>query len=197
MTYKELWSLSLYNRTWLSLLLIGNILGTIYGYIWYGSQLQQTAWYFMIFVPDSPTASLFLSISIFFMLLNKHSSIIDTLAFIMLVKYGVWAVIMNIILFIVHHDITLTGIMLLLSHAFMALQALYFYPRMTQSSLALGIAIFFVLLNDYIDYVHLQFPYYDFIAQHLWQIGILTVALSIGAIILFINFKNIFKEYMI
>ncbi|MBO1197867.1 DUF1405 domain-containing protein [Staphylococcus simiae] len=197
MTFKELWSLSLYNRTWLLLLLVGNILGTIYGYIWYGSQLQQTPWYFLIFVPDSPTASLFLSISILLMLMNKHNSLIDTLAFIMLVKYGVWAVIMNIILFIVHHDITLTGIMLLLSHAFMALQALYFYPRMTQSTLALGIAIVFVLLNDYIDYVHLQFPYYDFIAHHLWQIGLITVALSLGAILLFINLKNIFKEYMI
>ncbi|EHJ08283.1 DUF1405 domain-containing protein [Staphylococcus simiae] len=197
MTFKELWSVSLYNRTWLLLLLIGNILGTIYGYIWYGSQLQQTAWYFMIFVPDSPTATLFLSMSILLMLMNKHNSLIDTLAFITLVKYGVWAVIMNIILFVVHHDITLTGIMLLLSHAFMVIQALYFYPRMTQSTLALGIAIVFVLLNDYIDYVHLQFPYYDIIAHHLWQIGLITVALSVGAILLFINFKNIFKEYMI
>ena len=55
---------SLYQRWIIIILLICNILGTIYGYDWYSGQLFITPNYFKPFVPDSPTASLFLCISI-------------------------------------------------------------------------------------------------------------------------------------
>jgi uncharacterized membrane protein YpjA len=41
-------------------LLCVNLFGTIYGYLWYGYQLKETPFQFLLFVPDSPTASLFL-----------------------------------------------------------------------------------------------------------------------------------------
>ena len=47
------------NRSFLWLLLIINVFGTIYGYIWYNWQLVETPAIFLPFVPDSPTASLF------------------------------------------------------------------------------------------------------------------------------------------
>ncbi|ORN94461.1 hypothetical protein B8A12_01900, partial [Staphylococcus aureus] len=53
------WQYTLYQRSWLMMLLICNILGMIYGYIWYGEQLSHTPWHFKIFVPDSPTAILY------------------------------------------------------------------------------------------------------------------------------------------
>ena len=86
----------MYNRKFLVLLLIANFLGTVYGYIWYGGQLSVTPWYFYPFVPDSPTATLFLCILIVLILLNKKFGLIDALAFTTLIKYGLWAVIMNI-----------------------------------------------------------------------------------------------------
>lgn len=107
-------------------LLICNVLGTIYGYDWYSGQLYITPTYFLPFVPDSPTASLFLSIAIGLLLFNRSSSIIEALAFVTLVKYGVWAVIMNIIMFMIDGEITINGLMLLLSHGIMALQAFTF-----------------------------------------------------------------------
>ncbi|HDJ6594620.1 TPA: DUF1405 domain-containing protein, partial [Staphylococcus aureus] len=55
MTINKLWQYTLYQRSWLMMLLICNILGMIYGYIWYGEQLSHTPWQFKIFVPDSPT----------------------------------------------------------------------------------------------------------------------------------------------
>ncbi len=61
MTINKLWQYTLYQRSWLMMLLICNILGMIYGYIWYGEQLSHTPWQFKIFVPDSPTATLFFS----------------------------------------------------------------------------------------------------------------------------------------
>ena len=55
----------LFHKTFMWILLAVNILGTIYGYIWYMWQLEITDPMFIIFVPDSPTASLFFSIALF------------------------------------------------------------------------------------------------------------------------------------
>ena len=38
-TLRQLWELSLYQRSILVILLICNVLGTIYGFIWYGDRL--------------------------------------------------------------------------------------------------------------------------------------------------------------
>ncbi|MDI1901077.1 DUF1405 domain-containing protein, partial [Staphylococcus aureus] len=129
MTINTFWQYTLYQRSWLMMLLICNILGMIYGYIWYGEQLSHTPWHFKIFVPDSPTAILYLVISISLILIQKQNSIIDALAFVTLFKYGIWAVIMNILFIIEQGDITVNGLVLMFSHSIMAVQAIYFYPR--------------------------------------------------------------------
>ena len=193
MTIKQYWEISLYNRPFLIFLLICNVLGTIYGYDWYSGQLYITATYFLPFVPDSPTASLFLSIAIGLLLLNRSSSIIQALAFVTLVKYGVWAVIMNIIMFIIDGDITINGLMLLLSHGIMALQAFYFYPRFKVTTLGVIVSLVWVLLNDYIDYVKMQFPYYKFIASHVFEIGVLSSCLSMISLFLYLYLERIIK----
>lgn len=119
----------MYNRKFLVLLLIANFLGTVYGYIWYGGQLSVTPWYFYPFVPDSPTATLFLCILIVLILLNKKFGLIDALAFTTLIKYGLWAVIMNIWNFIDIGFVTPVGLMLIMSHLAMAVQAFMFLPH--------------------------------------------------------------------
>ncbi|MFN1695354.1 DUF1405 domain-containing protein [Staphylococcus aureus] len=179
MTIKAFWQYTLYQRSWLMMLLICNILGMIYGYIWYGEQLSHTPWHFKIFVPDSPTAILYLVISISLILIQKQNSIIDALAFVTLFKYGIWAVIMNILFIIEQGDITVNGLVLMFSHSIMAVQAIYFYPRFKRSMIGISVAMIWVFLNDYIDYFHLQFPYYDFITTHVWQIGVLSCCLSV------------------
>lgn len=193
MTIKQYWEISLYNRPFLIFLLICNVLGTIYGYDWYSGQLYITPTYFLPFVPDSPTASLFLSIAIGLLLLNRSSSIIQALAFVTLVKYGVWAVIMNIIMFIIDGDITINGLMLLLSHGIMALQAFYFYPRFNITTIGFIVSFIWVLVNDYIDYVKMQFPYYKFIASHVVEIGVLSICLSVISLILYLYLERIIK----
>lgn len=47
------------SRPVVSLLLLVNAAGTVYGYYWYRYQLAETPPLFLPFVPDSPTASLF------------------------------------------------------------------------------------------------------------------------------------------
>lgn len=193
MTIKAFWQYTLYQRSWLMMLLICNILGMIYGYIWYGEQLSHTPWQFKIFVPDSPTAILFLVISISLILIRKQNSIIDALAFVTLFKYGIWAVIMNILFIIEQGDITVNGLVLMFSHSIMAVQAIYFYPRFKRSMIGISVAMIWVFLNDYIDYFHLQFPYYDFITTHVWQIGVLSCCLSVFGLLLYIELNKLLK----
>lgn len=193
MTINKLWQYTLYQRSWLMMLLICNILGMIYGYIWYGEQLSHTPWQFKIFVLDSPTAILFLVISISLILIQKQNSIIDALAFVTLFKYGIWAVIMNILFIIEQGDITVNGLVLMFSHSIMAVQAIYFYPRFKRSMIGISVAMTWVFLNDYIDYFHLQFPYYDFITTHVWQIGVLSCCLSVFGLLLYIELNKLLK----
>ncbi|HDM8851036.1 TPA: DUF1405 domain-containing protein [Staphylococcus aureus] len=189
MTINTFWQYTLYQRSWLMMLLICNILGMIYGYIWYGEQLSHTPWQFKIFVPDSPTAILFLVISISLILIRKQNSIIDALAFVTLFKYGIWAVIMNILFIIEQGDITVNGLVLMFSHSIMAVQAIYF----KRSMIGISVAMTWVFLNDYIDYFHLQFPYYDFITTHVWQIGVLSCCLSVFGLLLYIELNKLLK----
>lgn len=193
MTINTFWQYTLYQRSWLMMLLICNILGMIYGYIWYGEQLSHTPWQFKIFVPDSPTAILFLVISISLILIRKQNSIIDALAFVTLFKYGIWAVIMNILFIIEQGDITVNGLVLMFSHSIMAVQAIYFYPRFKRSMIGISVAMTWVFLNDYIDYFHLQFPYYDFITTHVSQIGVLSCCLSVFGLLLYIELNKLLK----
>ncbi|HAR4285709.1 TPA: DUF1405 domain-containing protein [Staphylococcus aureus] len=193
MTINTFWQYTLYQRSWLMMLLICNILGMIYGYIWYGEQLSHTPWQFKIFVPDSPTAILFLVISISLILIRKQNSIIDALAFVTLFKYGIWAVIMNILFIIEQGDITVNGLVLMFSHSIMAVQTIYFYPRFKRFMIGISVAMTWVFLNDYIDYFHLQFPYYDFITTHVWQIGVLSCCLSVFGLLLYIELNKLLK----
>src|SRR5690625_7763832 len=79
------------NRNFLILLFGINFLGTIYGYMWYGNQLARTPAIFLPFVPDSPTASLFLTIFFGFYLYGRKFTYIETLAIISLFNFCVLA----------------------------------------------------------------------------------------------------------
>ncbi|MBB2507899.1 hypothetical protein G5S33_01291 [Staphylococcus cohnii subsp. cohnii] len=193
MNIYSLWQLIIYNKGMLYFLLICNLLGTIYGYIWYGSQMSITPWYFIPFVPDSPTASLFLCIAILGLIVNQNIPIIEALAFVTLIKYGVWAVIMNIILFIQYDMITVIGCMLILSHGIMAIEAFIFYPRFKVTMLSFFVALIWVFHNDIIDYVFMQYPFYDFIESHIGAIAYLAFWLSVISLVLYFSL-TLFKK---
>lgn len=160
MNLMQNWRMLITNKFFLYFIILCNLPGTIYGYIWYGSQLAETPWYFYIFVPDSPTATLFLTISLILLLFNRKSTIIDTLAFVTLIKYGVWAVFMNIFMFYVDQTIYPMGVMLIMSHGIMAIQAFLFMPLFKFDIKSIIIALIWVFHNDVIDYVFHQYPKY-------------------------------------
>src|SRR5690625_6280504 len=76
----------LLDRYFLILLFFINLFGTIYGFLWYESQLRITPTIFLPFVPDSPTASLFFTIWLLFFIYNKNLSYMAALAVMSLFK---------------------------------------------------------------------------------------------------------------
>lgn len=192
--FSQVWLL-LAHRSFLTLLFIINLLGTIYGYIWYGSQLSRTEPIFLIFVPDSPTASLFFSIAILGWIFGKHFKLIEALALITLVKYGIWAVVMNLLTLAELGSIGASGWMLIASHGLMAVQAILYMANYRFGMIHITIAAIWTLHNDVIDYVFGQMPTYSVLSQYSSQIGYFTFWLSITCIaiayIVYTNNRNI------
>ena len=174
----------LFHKSFMWLLLIINIFGTAYGYYWYKWQLEITDPIFLIFVPDSPTASLFFSIALFGWLVNRHFKLIEALALITLVKYGLWAVVMNIWTLFEGSPIGIVGWMLIASHFAMAVQAVLYIPFYKFNWRHILIAAIWTLHNDVIDYVFGQMPIYRSLSEHYQTIGYFTFWLSIACILL-------------
>lgn len=182
LSYMQNLSAWLMYRPFLLLLFIVNLLGTIYGYIWYGWQLELTEPKFLIFVPDSPTASLFFTIVLGLWLINKRSSLFEALAFITLIKYGLWAVVMNLLTLWQVGEIGWLGWMLVGSHFAMALQAVLYIDHFRFGWWAVAITGVWTLHNDVIDYVFGQMPIYSSLNEYSAQIGYFTFWLSIACI---------------
>lgn len=179
----RIWYL-LTHRTFLSLLFIVNLLGTIYGYIWYGPQLANTEPIYYIFVPDSPTASLFFTIAIAGWLMGKHFKLMEVLALITLVKYGVWAVAMNLLTLVETGYLSPAGWMLVCSHGLMAVQAILYMPKYRFTLGYVFIGAIWTLHNDVIDYLFGQMPIYHVINNYVSEVGYFTFWLSICCIVI-------------
>lgn len=177
----QIWYL-LQHRSFLILLFVINFLGTIYGYIWYESQLIRTEPQFLIFVPDSPTASLFFSIAVLGWILGRHFKLIEALALITLVKYGIWAVVMNLLTLAESGSIGWAGWMLVASHGLMAVQAILYLGKYRYGFVHIVIAAIWTLHNDVIDYIYGQMPTYRVINQYASHVGYFTFWLSIACI---------------
>ena len=193
--YMTQWWYLLNHKAFLFLLLVINILGTIYGYYWYGGQLADTKPIFYIFVPDSPTASLFFCFVLVGWLLGKHFKLMEVLALITLVKYGLWAVVMNLLTLAETGELGGQGWMLVASHFMMAVQAVLYLPKYRFELWHVIVAAIWTLHNDIIDYLFGQMPFYRVIYQYPSEIGYFTFWLSIACIMLAF-FESRKREYL-
>lgn len=183
------------HRAFLTLLLIINILGTAYGYYWYKGQLAITEPQFYIFVPDSPTASLFFCFVLVGWLVGKNYKLMEVLALVTLIKYGLWAVVMNLLTFVESGSLGWMGWMLVASHFLMAVQAVLYLPNYRFEVWHVAVAAVWTLHNDVIDYLFGQMPIYRVIYQYPSEIGYFTFWLSIACILLaFLESRK--REYL-
>ncbi len=172
-------------------LFVINLLGSIYGFYWYKNQLIATEWYWLIFVPDSPTASTFFTLVLGLYLIRKRSPLLEAFAAITLVKYGTWAVVMILWGGLVDTRPFLEALnwqhwMLIGSHLGMALQAILYAPFYTFKWREIAGVAAWTLLNDFLDY---RFDLHPWVAPPLevyhLQMAIFTLLLSGFSILLF------------
>lgn len=181
----------LLSRWFLQALFVVNLFGTLYGYYWYKEQLSVTPWKYLIFVPDSPTASLFFTLVLFLYLINKRSPLLEAFAAITLLKYGVWAVVMILwgaILAPVPwlESLTWQHWMLIGSHLGMALQGILYFPYYTFRKKEILIVSAWTLLNDFLDYSLNIHPWFALeLEKMIPVVAFFTVLLSLTSIFLF------------
>jgi uncharacterized membrane protein YpjA len=167
----------------LVLVLIVNFLGTAYGYYWYIPQLVETPAVFLPFVPDSPTASFFFLFVLLAFLMKRHAPYFEALALVTLIKYGLWAVGMNLFVLVSVDDFPWEGYMLIGSHFAMAVQAVLFAPYYRFHMRHLVVAGIWILHNDVIDYVFGMMPRYSMLSAYSNEIGYVTFWLSIAVLL--------------
>jgi uncharacterized membrane protein YpjA len=177
------------------LLFIVNFLGTIGGYMWYGDQLVSTlethGFWYLPFVPDSPTASLFFTVALLLLLIldrRLRDSFLGGLAvafgMITSVKYGIWAVTM-IFAGAAQGDILVwQDWMLVVSHLGMAFEALLFVGLFLLRPLQVVLVAIWMLINDLLDYHREIYPWLPKVLRDdLGSIEAFTLSLSFFSLV--------------
>lgn len=171
-------------RPMLLLVLAVNFLGTVYGYYWYLPQLLETPARFLVFVPDSPTATFFFLFVLLSFLMKRNAKLFEALALVTLVKYGLWAVGMNLLVLFVTGELPWQGYMLIGSHFAMAVQGVLYSPYFRFRLWHLVLAAIWTLHNDVIDYLFGMMPQYSMLSDYMTYIGYATFWLSLFSIAL-------------
>nr|WP_082210273.1 DUF1405 domain-containing protein [Paenibacillus durus] len=178
------------HRAIIWLLLAVNIPGTIYGYIWYGNQLAYTAAHYpswlLPFVPDSPTASLFFTLALILLLYPPKTAagitlraLIEALAVVTSVKYGIWAVSIIAAGGYQGGPVVWQDWMLMISHTGMAVEALL-YARFFICRKMIPLALLWTLLNDTVDYSYGVYPWLpSALTDDVPQVGTFTFLLTL------------------
>lgn len=148
--FMKLQSLLLETRLWIGLVIV-NLLGTAYGFYFYGDQFRQTSMLLWVFVADSPLSTLGIAAAILWRKLGEGNSYLDAYAFMANLKYGLWTVAVLLIYFggYTAANSTPLYIFLLLSHLGMAAQAFLISDIDLRAVLSIGV---FFAANDFLDY---------------------------------------------
>ncbi|WEL23561.1 DUF1405 domain-containing protein [Candidatus Nanohalovita haloferacivicina] len=131
-----------------------NVAGTAFGFFFYQEQLAANPIQLWPFIPDSPLATLFAVLTFAFIAHDKRNNLVEALAVIGNLKYGLWTV----FVLIYYHEIFYAGnplwmyLFLLLSHVGMAAQALIILDITKTDIKAFIAASSWFIINDLVDY---------------------------------------------
>jgi uncharacterized membrane protein YpjA len=187
-------------RSWFiwALLLI-NIVGSLYGFYWYRYQLAETPWYHLIFVPDSPLSSTFFCVVLITILIKRRSTLFELLAYLWVIKYGIWAVIINLDAGYILGEFTFENWLLSLSHLGMAIEGMIFLPHLRISKFNIILLMLWLGINDFMDYKIDLHPYLFDPSQLVLAYSIaiiLSVILIIASIVLYRKESSSYRQVL-
>lgn len=189
-----------YHPLMLTVLILFNLLGTVWGIIWYGPQLAITPWYLMLFVPDCPLQALIFAVFLKAYPFRSSSTVAwqDFLAWLAVlgaIKYGLWT---QIILgqAVAADSYSADTLMLLASHFGMMMEGLIYFPlglRRFWPVVAVGL---WFAVNDGFDYLldtHPALPLYNQEGMAFFTAAVLSVVTVGTALVLCRYWKMSFK----
>ncbi len=172
------------HRSILTVLAVANLLGALYGFTWYRTQLATSPWYVWPLIPDSPLSALLFSLVLLGVLAGRRVAPLEGIACISIFKYGLWTVA------IIGDYWRATGALagfemqhLLVSHSIMALQGIWFIVVFCPPRRWLVPGMVWAAANDVADYGFGLHPALPLAAQLPWA-QTAAVALTISASIL-------------
>lgn len=136
-----------------------NFLGSIYGFWWYRQQLMETSLVVWPLVPDSPLSTVLFSLMLVFFLFGKRITLLAVVACISMIKYGLWAIVLNAEILLAGDEFTLINLMLMLSHLGMALEGFVYLPHLTIRRNEAVLAGVWLVVQDMADYLYGLHPY--------------------------------------
>lgn len=139
----------------LALVIIINIIGSLFGLYYYWDQLMMTPWYYWIFVPDCPLYTFFMIFALLFIAMGKRFDTFNTITAVGLAMYGTWTMIILLyfseVFFAPQNALMSVG--LWVSHCGMALESVLLLPYIKRSGpVSWAIAGAWFLAQDYFDY---------------------------------------------
>lgn len=164
-------------------LIIINFIGSIYGFYWYRDQLTNTPIKYWIYTPDSPMATFIFIPVLIFLLYKKKNDYIFILAFVNLIKYGLWAVFVNTHYWFITGNIQLIEVLLWLSHLGMAVEGFLYLMLYPPSIKAWILVSLWSLWNDYVDYFWDLHPYL-YLDEQLSTVTMFTLCLTCVIIVI-------------
>lgn len=164
---KRLFYAVAHDRRWWWTLLAINLVGSAYGFLWYGPQLRATPLKYWLIVPDSPGSTFLLCIWLALLLAGvdwrqRGMQVLGAIAFVSNMKYGLWTAIV-LPQAGIKYGWEFDFIHLSLSHAAMFVQAMIFaryYKPVLGAALT---ALLWMWFQDFVDYslwmTHPTLPY--------------------------------------
>ena len=165
-----------------------NVLGTLFGFYYYLPQFSETSFNYWLLVADSPLATLLIATALLMHWRGKSSTLVETMAFIGNLKYGLWTAFVLVFYFESFWQLNSTPmyLFLLFSHLAMALQAylVFDFTSFGWKRFLFGASWFVV--NDFFDYYLQLHPFLPVELNYFWNPpSIVAVSLTFVGIILY------------
>lgn len=178
----------------LLLIILGNLIGTIYGFVfYYGPKLIQTPLHLWLFVPDCPLFSLLVAISFLLILLKKESSLVFFFTVVGALKYGFWTVFVLLYYnnFYFTPENSLMYLVLLIAHIFLFIESFVLIKKIDFKFFYLVPVLVFFLANDFFDYLfntHPSLPLTEL--NFVFYFTLITSLIFISLALILVKFLN-------
>lgn len=161
-------------RPLLKLVVLINLLGTVFGFIYYRYLFGLTPSYLWPVVPDSPGSTLLFAVALTLVLYDRKIDFLSFLACASTIKYGLWT--MFVIVYFPEHFLAPAVkwfyYMMFFLHFGMVIQVVVLARTIEHKQHYLLITLLWFFVNDYFDYVHGTGP----LTTHGLPLGVVGLA---------------------